>query len=101
MEATGKSAALIEALASIPSVGMNRGCSVGRLLADLRKTDPDAVDIIRGWLKQPTSELGHIRLGAALAAADLKHPATGEPLSRQVIGGHRNGDCGCNAAGLS
>jgi hypothetical protein len=101
MKPTSKSTALLEALASIPSVGRNRGCSVGRLLADLNKTDPDAVDIIRGWMEQPTSELGHIRLGAALAAAGLKHPSTGRPLSRQVIGGHRNDDCGCKAAGLS
>ena len=78
-----------------------RGCVVGRVVADLRKRDPEAATVIVGWLEASKDEIGHAKLTTTLGMAGVVNPATGHPLSAERIGTHRTGRCSCVAAGLT
>lgn len=72
------------------SVGMKRGCQVGRWIATLSSEEREA---FQGWLDAPIDEFTHM----AIATRVNNDPDYNVAFTNQAIGYHRNQTCSCGA----
>ena len=94
------SADLLGAMAKEMTKSTQRGCVVGKVVAELQAIDPDAAAIVSGWLATDKDEIGHTRLANSLRQAGISKPGSEDPLTSERIGTHRPGRCSCQVAGL-